>query len=66
MFGTNKKSAAAASQIDSGSDMQRAGSEQYLQNVDPLATTNKTRWEKLWPVMACGAGLFSDGYINNV
>lgn len=26
----------------------------------------KTTWQKLFPVMACGAGLFSDGYINNV
>lgn len=23
-------------------------------------------WKKIIPVMACGAGLFSDGYINNV
>lgn len=26
----------------------------------------KSFWAKLLPVMACGAGLFSDGYINNV
>jgi MFS family permease len=26
----------------------------------------KSTWQKLFPVMACGAGLFSDGYINNV
>jgi len=26
----------------------------------------KTTWQRLFPVMACGAGLFSDGYINNV
>jgi hypothetical protein len=26
----------------------------------------KSRWERLWPVIACGAGLFSDGYLNNV
>ncbi|KAK7755087.1 glycerophosphoinositol permease [Diatrype stigma] len=23
-------------------------------------------WETIWPVLACGAGLFSDGYVNNV
>jgi hypothetical protein len=23
-------------------------------------------WKAILPVMACGAGLFSDGYINNV
>jgi hypothetical protein len=31
-----------------------------------LAETSKTFWERLWPVIACGAGLFSDGYLNNV
>ena len=34
--------------------------------VDPLADTGKGFFERLWPVFACGAGLFSDGYINNV
>jgi hypothetical protein len=28
--------------------------------------TEKTQWERLWPVIACGAGLFSDGYLNGV
>jgi MFS family permease len=23
-------------------------------------------WDAIWPVLACGAGLFSDGYVNNV
>lgn len=32
----------------------------------PLDKTGKNRWDKMWPVMAAGAGLFSDGYINNV
>ncbi|KAM3066167.1 glycerophosphoinositol permease [Clarireedia jacksonii] len=36
------------------------------QHNDPLADIPKTRWERLWPAMACGSGLFSDGYINNV
>ncbi|AEO59039.1 hypothetical protein MYCTH_2111282 [Thermothelomyces thermophilus ATCC 42464] len=27
---------------------------------------NKSFWKSIVPVMACGAGLFSDGYINNV
>jgi hypothetical protein len=31
-----------------------------------VARTEKGRWERLWPVIACGAGLFSDGYLNNV
>jgi hypothetical protein len=28
--------------------------------------TEKSQWERLWPVIACGAGLFSDGYLNGV
>jgi len=31
-----------------------------------VATSEKGKWERLWPVIACGAGLFSDGYLNNV
>ncbi|KAK5230513.1 glycerophosphoinositol permease [Exophiala xenobiotica] len=30
----------------------------------PLDATPKTRWERSWPTIACGAGLFSDGYLN--
>ncbi|OOQ85192.1 putative metabolite transport protein [Penicillium brasilianum] len=26
----------------------------------------KGRWERAWPTIACGAGLFSDGYLNGV
>lgn len=33
---------------------------------DPLADIPKSFSQRLMPVMACGAGLFSDGYINNV
>jgi hypothetical protein len=61
MFGRKKETDTAANQVDSGSETQP-----YVQNVDPLAEVPKNRWEKIWPVMACGAGLFSDGYINNV
>ena len=50
----SKKSVDVAA-VDSGSD-----------HADPLAELPKTRWERLWPALACGAGLFSDGYINNV
>src|SRR6266567_403085 len=31
-----------------------------------LDSTPKSRWERTWPVFACGAGLFSDGYLNGV
>ncbi|CZT45853.1 related to GIT1-Glycerophosphoinositol transporter also able to mediate low-affinity phosphate transport [Rhynchosporium secalis] len=62
MFGS-KKEPEPAIQPDSGADAQ------YIQNVDNnnhMENTGMNRWEKLWPVMACGAGLFSDGYVNNV
>jgi len=31
-----------------------------------ITNTNKSKWDRLWPVIACGAGLFSDGYLNGV
>jgi hypothetical protein len=55
MLGFGKK-VTPVTGVESGSDTQN----------DPLPETLKSRWERLWPVMACGAGLFSDGYINNV
>lgn len=32
----------------------------------PLENIQKCRWERSWPTIACGAGLFSDGYLNGV
>ncbi|PBP18574.1 major facilitator superfamily transporter [Diplocarpon rosae] len=62
MFGPKKETPVAEAQADSGSDVPR-----YAQNDnDPLADTGKSRWQRIWPAMACGAGLFSDGYVNNV
>ena len=29
-----------------------------------LDDLQKSRWERSWPTIACGAGLFSDGYVN--
>ncbi|KAI1866874.1 uncharacterized protein JN550_007421 [Neoarthrinium moseri] len=46
---------------------QPAAEEQQITNVDngpPI--DQKPFWQAIWPVIACGAGLFSDGYINNV
>ena len=31
---------------------------------EPLENLQKGRWERSWPTLACGAGLFSDGYLN--
>lgn len=34
---------------------------------DQLALNpEKSTWQKVFPVMAAGSGLFSDGYLNNV
>ncbi|KAE9962911.1 hypothetical protein BLS_009899 [Venturia inaequalis] len=38
----------------------------YLGVEENLEHTGKNNWARLWPVIACGAGLFSDGYLNNV
>ncbi|KAK6429943.1 glycerophosphoinositol permease [Oleoguttula sp. CCFEE 5521] len=40
--------------------------EKLIDQQGPVAATNKSQWERLWPVVACGAGLFSDGYLNGV
>lgn len=32
----------------------------------PLDQLPKGRWERSWPTIACGAGLFSDGYVQSV
>ena len=32
----------------------------------PLENHEKSRWERSWPTIACGAGLFSDGYLQSV
>src|ERR1700761_6004589 len=32
----------------------------------PLENPQKSRWERSWPTIACGAGLFSDGYLQAV
>jgi hypothetical protein len=35
-------------------------------NEDPLATVPKNKWGKIWPVLACGSGLFAEGYVQSV
>ena len=32
----------------------------------PLENVEKSRWERSWPTIACGAGLFSDGFVQSV
>ncbi|KAK5281063.1 glycerophosphoinositol permease [Exophiala xenobiotica] len=39
----------------------------HTQSVQNGAVASpKGRWQRTWPVLAAGAGLFSDGYLNNV
>lgn len=33
---------------------------------DPLASVPKNKWDKIWPVLACGSGLFAEGYVQSV
>lgn len=32
----------------------------------PSENLDESRWEHLWPTIACGTGLFSDGYLQSV
>ncbi|CAO1597059.1 glycerophosphoinositol permease [Xanthoria calcicola] len=38
----------------------------YDHDAVVLIDPQKSRWERSWPTIACGAGLFSDGYLNGV
>lgn len=40
--------------------------EEGAYDLPPLEDRTKGRWERSWPTIACGAGLFSDGYLNGV
>lgn len=49
-------------------ELEPAGQEVEPQNPAAERPLDKAQsfWTALLPVIACGAGLFSDGYINNV
>lgn len=53
---TGKGSAAVAADERDSRDREVA-----LQDLAPLAELPKGRWDRSWPVIACGAGLFSCG-----
>ncbi|KAK8018192.1 hypothetical protein PG991_007382 [Apiospora marii] len=57
MFGLKKKKEEEPQQIVS-----RDGADDAASSTND----NKKFWHALFPIMACGAGLFSDGYVNNV
>lgn len=37
-----------------------------VRGFDPVTESDKSFYQRVWPVFACGAGLFSDGYLNGV
>jgi MFS family permease len=41
-------------------------SEDDSRDRGPPENSSKSRWERTWPTIACGAGLFSDGYLQSV
>ena len=70
-----------ATHYDPSYEQKNAGAEVYAahsnnespeRNVQPNSVvvdinhTGKTFWQRIWPAMACGSGLFSDGYLNGV
>lgn len=57
MFGLKKKKEDKPQQI-----VARDGAD----HAAPPTGDNKKFWHALFPIIACGAGLFSDGYVNNV
>ncbi|KAK0709508.1 major facilitator superfamily domain-containing protein [Lasiosphaeria miniovina] len=64
MSGRNKETEAEAQEAESPVDA-GAGAVANAPQAPPLAES-RSFWSAILPVIACGAGLFSDGYINNV
>ena len=45
---------------------EEASADAIAERKNDFFSSDKTKWERLWPVIACGAGLFSDGYLQAV
>ena len=54
----------AAGDNKDGSDSEKPDRRQLSVVSQGLDNLPKSRWERSWPTIACGAGLFSDGYLN--
>ncbi|KAI1814293.1 MFS general substrate transporter [Poronia punctata] len=61
MFGRKKP---AAEQVSETASPAVDGDPEYSSGAPPI--DQKPFMEAIWPVLASGAGLFSDGYVNNV
>ncbi|KAL9054604.1 MAG: hypothetical protein Q9162_004067 [Coniocarpon cinnabarinum] len=59
-----KSSASVAPPIERRAEEERRTST-LESDEQPLKETSKGYWERRIPVIACGAGLFSDGYLNS-
>jgi hypothetical protein len=55
-----------AAAVETAPDRHYGAVKEDVEHWGSVAQVEKGRWERLWPVIACGAGLFSDGYLNNV
>ncbi|KAJ4371702.1 glycerophosphoinositol permease [Didymella sp. IMI 355093] len=55
-----------ASAKETSSKLRDSSNDDDTERRGSVANVDKGRWERLWPVIACGAGLFSDGYLNNI
>ena len=66
MFAKMRKSSAVlAPAVDRRAEAEKEAA--VVESEEPaLGNTEKSYWEKRIPVIACGAGLFSDGYLNSV
>ena len=53
----NKSQGKTVATTDDSPD--RAPAERHSSHAVPLESVEKSRWERSWPVIACGAGLFS-------
>ena len=54
------------SEVKEDTEKGSAPAEKVGVEIAPLENPQKSRWERSWPTIACGAGLFSDGYLNGV
>ncbi|KAF1937792.1 MFS general substrate transporter [Clathrospora elynae] len=55
-----------ASVVEGQPEPYKPVSKEDIERRGSVAEIEKGKWDRLWPVVACGAGLFSDGYLNNI
>lgn len=68
---TSKEADQVEAELGSGFNQKEQSDNKEVDQIEAdiengLQNSGKSRWERSWPTIACGAGLFSDGYLNNV